>query len=485
MSLVKTILRSFLLFILLVSHDALPTLAQVAETDFDQDGRSELTLVTIGNRGSLSWSNQNSVTGVSTHLGELGQAGQHLSLANWLGSPVPEIGVVYFNGAKGSVVWKIKDDTGAIQKREFGSRRSLALSGGDFNGDGYVDGAVAKLKGSRVEWRIAYDLFLNADPAVLSEVQFPFGSKSSRFFFASPDGTHDWLAYMSFRPGKTSLIRFRNLITGKVRTTTRIPKWALRTSSVRPFPVRRSDGKDILAFSKSSSSRTGVEFRTVNGGFIYRTILNGTGDLVVGDFLPELGEEVALKGADSTNVSIINPLGKTVTLIGASAGIAVDSININLLRGRGSGGGGGSSDDDDSTDDIPIGEVGNCQALRSWPGSHIYKIFGSDHFSPGDPRKNSAGVIIEVGGPGPFPDCLAAQDLKGNIIARLGLYARGDGWAARYYAGWGCGAGTPLGGSEIGSRARARTGSSSIVVNFGSVCYGPIDATHCIGSSQC
>jgi hypothetical protein len=100
-------------------------------------------------------------------------------------------------------------------------------------------------------------------------------------------------------------------------------------------------------------------------------------------------------------------------------------------------------------------------------------------------RRNTIGIVVRPGGRGPFPSCVQAIDTAGNVVAQLGLYARGAGWEARYYAGVGCGTGTPFNGASVASKARANTGSPRIYMNFGGVCYGPIDAGVCIGSNQC
>lgn len=132
--------------------------------------------------------------------------------------------------------------------------------------------------------------------------------------------------------------------------------------------------------------------------------------------------------------------------------------------------------------DFPVDETPgpNCRDL---PGSHIYKTIGSEHFH--DIRRNTIGLIVKPGGSGPFPSCIEAKDIDGNVIAKLSLYERGNGWAARYYAGIGCGRSTPFNGNGVGSRAKKNTGTTDIILDFGSVCYGPIDASRCIGSKQC
>jgi hypothetical protein len=175
-----------------------------------------------------------------------------------------------------------------------------------------------------------------------------------------------------------------------------------------------------------------------------------------------------------------------VRAISYLGGVPVDEININVLGtasgdapGGGSGGGGSGGGSSGG------GSVAQCSSVLGWPGSHIYKIIGSTHFSPSDVRRNTIGLIVRRGGRGPFPSCIRAVDSSGTVVAQLGLYSRNDGWAARYYAGIGCGASTAFNGSAVASRARANTGSSNIYMNFDGICFGPIDAGSCVGSSQC
>ena len=123
-------------------------------------------------------------------------------------------------------------------------------------------------------------------------------------------------------------------------------------------------------------------------------------------------------------------------------------------------------------------------SCSAFPANYIYKTIGSTHFT--DVRRNTIGLIVRRGAAGRFPDCVVAKDLRGNELARLGaFYPAGDEWAARYYAGIGCGVGTPLNGVAVGKQAEQNTGSTSIILDFGDRCIGPIDATKCINSSQC
>ncbi len=125
-----------------------------------------------------------------------------------------------------------------------------------------------------------------------------------------------------------------------------------------------------------------------------------------------------------------------------------------------------------------------CKNVKSWPGSHIYKTIGSHHFT--DVRRNTIGLIVRRGGSGPFPGCIDVVDSNGEVVAKMGRYATNErDWAARFYAGVGCGGGTPFNGSAIASRAKKSSGNTKIYMDVGTTCLGPIEANKCIGSAQC
>jgi hypothetical protein len=215
-----------------------------------------------------------------------------------------------------------------------------------------------------------------------------------------------------------------------------------------------------------------------NGTSVGRADFDGAGTPVVGQFLDTAGFEVAFIGDDDAGV--FNAIEAQINAIDPSDDVPVDEININTVGQIETP----NSDEGDSGGGSGGGSTG-CSQTVAWPSSHIYKIRGSEHFSPGDVRRNTVGVVLRNGARGPFPSCVEAITRSGQVVAKLGLYARNDGWAARYYAGWGCGTGTAVNGSALASRASQASGSSSVYMKFDGVCYGPIDPSRCIGSSQC
>lgn len=132
------------------------------------------------------------------------------------------------------------------------------------------------------------------------------------------------------------------------------------------------------------------------------------------------------------------------------------------------------------------GGVTGCRSFRAFPTKDfIYKTVGSNHFT--DVRRYTIGLIVRPGTVGePRATCLNGRDTKGNIVVKLGQYARGEyQWDVRYYAGVGCGSSTPYNGKTVAARARKNTGDDDIYLEADGVCYGPFDADTCIGSAQC
>lgn len=125
-----------------------------------------------------------------------------------------------------------------------------------------------------------------------------------------------------------------------------------------------------------------------------------------------------------------------------------------------------------------------CDKVSGWPSGLIYKTIGSDHFSAGDARKNTIGLIAKPGAPVFASGCTEMLDSQGNVVARFGLYSTNDGWKFRAYSAVGCG-GTGKYASSVANEALKNTRTADVYVKFDNTCYGPIDPRRCIGSQQC
>lgn len=468
------------LFLSLVSI-VQPAWSQSIQSDFDKDGISDFSFYEAGSDKVLSWNYQSGASSLITGLTSVGSLGDVPILARWKGTGIPQVGVVAIDPAEKDVVWRIVNDQGVVEERQFGTTQDSILSGADFDGNGYADASTAVLKKNRVQWQISYDLFFNAvGQERVSKIQF--GKSGDRIFYASPDGVSDWIGVFGKGPDGQALLRLKSLVTGEVRTSTRFPKSLTESTRPRPFPIRQDNGTDILGFVSFSSRLAKFNFRTLTGDVVLDTVLETTGEVTVGNYNDGPGEEVAVKS--STGITVLNPnTGLTTAVALATSGTPMDEYNVAAVSpststNNNSGNSGGSTGNGGKPS-----SVSSCRSTAPWPGSYVYKTVGSDHFS--DPRRFSANVLMKPGAPGPFPSCIDLVDTKGNVVSKLGLYARGAGWAARYYGGFGCGSGTPLSGSSVANKARANTGSSNVYANSDGVCYGPIDAAKCIGSAHC
>ena len=445
-------------------------------TDFDGDGRSDLTKITIEDDKSLTWTAKLSSTGESEELGSLGSSGDHAIMGQWQGSAT-QIGTVLSNTADNTLTWTIIEASGATIERTFGKSGDLAIAGGDFNGDGATDAVVVRLTAGKAVWEISYDLFSNA---ASTPETVTFGRTGDRVFFARIDQeVTDWIGVMRKGSGNRSIARMKNLVTGEVRQFTRMPKFASTGVRPRAIPIRQESGADLLGFQVSKGKNTTLKVFSLAGSLISSTNFEGSGEVVVGDFIEGNGYELAFQGAKESG--IFNPISAEVREDEFLGGVAVDEINLNTVGATPTP----TPPDDGSGDngDNSGGSISQCSQIVAWPGGHIYKTIGSEHFS--DIRRNTIGVILKEGARGPFPSCVKAIDTEGNVLASLGLYARGAGWEARYYAGIGCGISTPLNGDAVADKARRNTGSATIYMNFGGVCFGPITANQCVNSTSC
>lgn len=449
--------------------------AQDIQTDFDGDGQSERARVVIGSNSSLNWFSDSFVSGASVERGSFGKNGDHVIVARWQGQPVPEIGVVTYNTTRNKLVWKIKTAAGTELRKDFGTGGDMVISGADFNGNGFADAAIATLSGKQYTWSIWPDMFAPGAGGEETIVHIPFGNKNERLFFASPTGAGDWLGRVRKYRNNSSIVRLLHPFTGEEKTVKRFGAYAAQARP-RPFPIKTAGGADVLGFETKVKNRTVFTFANLQGRKIGTRQFSGRPTSIVGDFLAGNGEEV---GVETTKGwQIVSPFKKKVMKLQAAPGIPVDFININRFDTS-------SLPIDTPADEPPPSNVplSACSRIVPWPSSHIYKIMGSSHFT--DVRRNTYGVVIKPGGSGPHSSCISAVDTKGNLLGALGLYQRGGGWEARYYAGIGCGSTNLLGGRQLAAKARQLSGSPYVYMNFSGVCYGPIDANECIGSSQC
>lgn len=316
------IIKITLLIIFVLTEAELFALS--AQNDFDGDGKSEITFVTVGTSNTLQWKTKSYLNNIATNEGSFGKSGDHIILGNWNGLAV---GVIKKDEKTGKLTWRIRGSDNQVKELEFGTKKDLIVSGGDFDGDGRLD-AVTVGTGKKLNWRIIFNPFGNEGPGITKKVKF--GDKSGKAFFLDLDGTGDWagVLYKDIKSSGKYKATLRNLMTGEERTIN------VGNSSQRPEPVEGPDGKDIFAFIEQGADKTTVNFRNQKGKKIASLSIptpdKDDGEVVIGDFTSEPGEEVAIQSG--SEFIIFNPLTNGYSGIEVPKGIAVDSININSFQ---------------------------------------------------------------------------------------------------------------------------------------------------------
>jgi hypothetical protein len=469
--------------------------------DFDSDGYSDSILINIDSGGLLQWRVVQSSNGASSRQGTLGTNGDHVIVGSWFEAGSTQIGVVGKNSNK-DLVWSVRngdDTTTAPRTFTLGKVGDVAVAAGDFNGNGLADGVTVSKSNRRALWKIYSDPF-SATSGGVREVRF--GKWTDKLFISSLTEAKDVLGVVSKDFRNRTVIQYYDLATNTRTVTRRFPRIFSNADVSEPIPLKRGDGSTDLLVYRSQNDQMILYVYSKNGRRVTKITQLSADEVIVGNFSVDAGEEIGLQRGEV--LTIINPYTGTVSTKSIGNGILVDKQNINEVQVEQPT----TPPTSIPTITIPLsptvattpgdprepqftpapaagGESSQCSAVSEFPSSHIYKILGSTHFTPNDIRRKTIGLVIKQGGVGPFPSCIDVVDTSGNIVAKMGLYSRGDGWAARYYAGIGCGTSTPFGGSEVAGRAQAGTGNSDILFNMGSVCFGPINANECKGSSQC
>ncbi len=450
--------------------------AQAAEIDVDADGRSDILIIDITASG-LVWFNAASAQSFAqaSNLGSLGKNGDLLTPGSWLAAASPQIGVASHDSKTGKVSITVSNN-GQSSVVEVGQGGDIIISGGDYDGNGVLDTVAVNSGGAA---KVKLNPFAGGSES--AQLNFAAGAASSaQGLFINRSGTKDEIGLVKTRKiGKRNYYLLKASDIQKNKFSKRYPS-SKGYALVDAVPIAQSNGVDSLLFYEKRGSRRRVSVFNLKGGRQYGA-KQSRGTLLVGDYLADAGEEFAIYS--NGNLRVFNPFTSTATTFsGLPNGVPADHVNVEVFEGSGGSddtGGGGDAGGGDAGEDVQ-----GCNSVRSFPTStHIYKTVGSSHFN--DIRRNTSGLIIRPGASGPFPSCIYIMDTKGNKLGAMGLYQTGGGWAARYYAGIGCGSGSPYSGSTFASKARANTGNPNILFNFGSFCLGPINAGQCIGSSQC
>lgn len=320
-------MRNFLLASLFILLAASHLSAQ--ELDLDGDGVSDLPLISPQTDGSLSWQSYSPASGQAVGTAFLfGQLGDQIALAAWQVAGSSQAAVVRGTNSTKLLQWVVRSTSGAESSFQFGTRGSTAVSGADFDGDGFSDAAIVRSPGSSTKkllWRVLFSPLSAA--AKRKPMRTNLGPSTSLPFFMRFDTSGDVLASaenvaagVSIKTYNPRLRKRRSLVLNGV------------SLSEAPLPLRQSNGSDALGIIQRVSNTTSVSVFSPSGQLLNSISFAGTGTILAGDFIKgdaSPGEEVAIQNA--TGFQLFNPNSGQSLSVATPTGIPVDHININKV----------------------------------------------------------------------------------------------------------------------------------------------------------
>jgi len=201
------------------------------------------------------------------------------------------------------------------------------ISGGDFNGDGVGDCMVYDPGSNQIG--VSYvDWYEDGSPGLTDEQVFDGGGANTGVFFVNVDGANDWVGFIRRSSSTSGRVKLVNPLNKKSKM--------LRLSGVSvsskqlPKPAALGNGRDAMVFYRRTGNNTEVVFKDVKGRTIAKTTLKGRGEVVVGDYTDDAGEEVAVRG--NGGFTIFSPISKLKSFVNApSGGRALDAITYTKI----------------------------------------------------------------------------------------------------------------------------------------------------------
>lgn len=344
----------------------------------------------------LVWRVLDVETGDARLLGEFGSMGEQVAIGRWLGTGGAQLGVVSVDSATKEILWRVRGAGERSVEKRLGMAGDIVVAAADFDSTGIDDPVIVSRVGRRLSWTIAFDLFRGGR----RKMTFQVGGRKEAPFFVNFDRTGPWLGTV-VAGKKATVVRVLNPRTGERRQIRWLPRLPAGTPP-QPVALNAPDGSQVLAVSRRQGAVTHLSLIDLQRRSLTNKKLAALGDLVVGDFLPDDGDEYAL--VSSSTVLIGNPFsGSQVTVAKPVANaILVDSFNVNRVsaptappqpttaprpnptptRMPGGGGTTPSSLNSVCADRSPIAS-----------GEMLVKSEASDHIHNGDPRTTGYTVV--------------------------------------------------------------------------------------------
>ncbi len=271
----------------------------------------------------LVWRLLDVQTGDARLLGEFGSMGEHIAMGRWLGTGGAQLGVVSVDSATREIVWRVLGIGGREIEKRLGMAGDIVVAAADVDATGIDDPMIVSRNGRRLSWTVAFDLFRGGR----RKMTFQIGARNEPPFFINFDKTGPWLGSISAGK-KATVVRVLNPRTGERRQVRRLPPLPAG-ASLQPVALNAPGGSQLLAVSRRAGDVTLLSLVDLQRRSLTTKKLAALGDLVVGDFLPDEGDEYAL--VSSSTVLIGNPFSGSQVKVAkpVANAILVDSFNVN------------------------------------------------------------------------------------------------------------------------------------------------------------
>ena len=453
--------------------------------DFDLDGLSDLAVLEKG-RKNWRWKILTSSSGFQelTKLSPFGPIEGLPIPGNWFDPSSSNRAFIKLDDSN-SLIWRGKKNNEETYRIEFGEKANRFLAGFDQDRNGIFDPTIVKKTGEVLVFENG--LFVASDSSSESSL-FSFILpkrilKRGKLSFLDYDLTGDRIAVLyskSIRNKDTKRYKLLYQSSYEIPQTVNI-RGLRRANVLNMFPLAGPEGIDRLLFVIKIKRGLKIVIKKFAGRTIFSKRYSGRNlEVFLGDFLPSLGEEFAVKGP--LGLIFVNPFSQETSSLENVDGKLYDYITIQRFRKRNNGND-GTSPTPTPTSPVPqpgegIGSV--CSETRSLPAGVLWKpasdvndarggkpvVLLQDPYKPG----RSAIKIYASNGTEIASFAFKASDVPGT-----------NGGAEHYYSGWP--PGTSESASNLASEASSLTGNSSIYFQGrGSLCYGPVSPTSRTGS---
>lgn len=305
-----------------------------ASCDFDGDGKSEIAIVNLGADGRYNWSAFHPATGNSTQIIQsFGTPNSKLIPGNWLESDEAIAAIVdpVDTNAGNRATWTVKYlDNGKLEtySKNLGRSGDIIINGGDYDGNGVTDSLILKQTTGKLGLRVNYFLSnYNGNNLGTERLYKALGTPfRDRNFFFSPDGNSDYLAVLRSGKRTSSILKLKPF----TDTPSVIKIGSLPANIQGPIALKEGSGHpDLLVFYEVIKGQTHFIIKNNSGKTVIDKTTHAVGQVLVGDYLPDTGYELAIK--TTNDFYLLNPITNKELFVAAPSGQVVSCVgNISI-----------------------------------------------------------------------------------------------------------------------------------------------------------